>query len=63
MMLIRMAIRSPLMLIFAFVMAFVMGGRMAWIFLFAVPLLAFGLVLVIRKQCRSSKRSLKNMTS
>lgn len=33
MMIIRTAIRSPLMLIFAFVMAFVMGGRMAWIFL------------------------------
>ena len=33
MMIIRTAIRSPLMLIFAFVMAFVMGGKMAWIFL------------------------------
>ena len=30
MMIIRTAIRSPLMLIFAFVMAFVMGGRMAF---------------------------------
>ena len=33
MMIIRTAIRCPLMLIFAFVMAFVMGGRMAFIFL------------------------------
>mgnify|MGYP005802589695 FL=1 len=49
MMIIRTAIRSPLMLIFAFVMAFVMGGRMAWIFLFVVPVLAFGLSLVIYK--------------
>ncbi|WP_267023750.1 ABC transporter ATP-binding protein [Variimorphobacter saccharofermentans] len=49
MMIIRMAIRSPLMLIFAFVMAFVMGGRMAWIFLVVVPILAIGLGLVIYK--------------
>ncbi len=49
MMLIRTAIRSPLMLVFAFVMAVVMGGRMAWIFLFVVPVLAIGLGLVIYK--------------
>lgn len=49
MMVIRMAIRCPLMLVFAFVMAFVMGGRMAFIFLFVAPVLAFGLILVIRK--------------
>ena len=49
MMIIRTAIRAPLMLIFAFVMAFVMGGRMAWIFLIVVPLLAIGLALVIYK--------------
>lgn len=46
MMIIRLAIRAPLMLIFAFVMAFVMGGKMAWIFLFVVPVLGVGLVLV-----------------
>lgn len=49
MMLIRTAIRAPLMLIFAFVMAFVMGGRMAWIFLVVVPILAIGLGFVIFK--------------
>lgn len=49
MMLIRIAIRSPLMLIFAFVMAFVMGGRMAWIFLVVAPILAIGLGVVIYK--------------
>jgi len=49
MMIIRVAIRAPLMLIFAFVMAFVMGGRMAWIFLVVVPILATGLSLVIYK--------------
>jgi len=49
MMLIRNAIRSPLMLTFAFVMAFVMGGRMAWIFLVVVPILAIGLGIIIYK--------------
>ncbi|MBE6985337.1 MAG: ABC transporter ATP-binding protein [Ruminococcaceae bacterium] len=49
MMLIRIAIRSPLLLIFAFIMAFLMGGKMAWIFLFVLPVLGVGLILVIRK--------------
>ena len=48
MMLIRVAIRSPLMLTFALVMGFVMGGSMAVIFLAIVPVLAFGLIMVIR---------------
>lgn len=59
MMIIRMAIRSPLMLIFAFVMAFVMGGRMAFIFLFVAPVLAFGLILVIRKTMPLFRRVFK----
>ena len=46
MMVIRTAIRSPLMLIFAFVMAFIMGGKMAWIFLIVLPILGVGLALV-----------------
>lgn len=49
MMIIRIAIRSPLMLIFAFVMSFLMGGKMAWIFLFVLPFLSFCLFLIIRK--------------
>ena len=46
MMIIRTAIRSPLMLIFSFIMAFVMGGKMAWIFVFVVPILGVGLYVV-----------------
>lgn len=48
MMIIRVAIRCPLMLIFSFVMGFVMGGRLAMIFLVTIPLLGVGLFLVIR---------------
>jgi len=49
MMLIRIAIRAPFMLIFAFIMAFVMGGRMAWIFVVVLPILGFGLYMVGKK--------------
>ncbi len=49
MMLIRIAIRSPLLLIFSFIMAFWMGGRLAWVFLFVLPFMAFGLIMIIRK--------------
>ena len=49
MMIIRVAIRGPLMLIFSFIMGFAMGGRLALIFLVTIPLLGVGLVLVIRK--------------
>lgn len=59
MMMIRMAIRCPLMLIFAFVMAFVMGGEMAFIFLIVAPILAFGLFLIIRKVMPLFKRVFK----
>ena len=48
MMIIRVAIRCPLMLIFSFVMAFVMGGKIGVIFVIVVPLLGIGLILVIR---------------
>ena len=48
-MIIRVAIRGPLMLIFSFIMGFAMGGRLATIFLVTIPLLSVGLVLVIRK--------------
>lgn len=49
MMFIRTAIRAPFMMIFAFTMAFIMGGKMAWIFIVLVPLLGLGLSLIIGK--------------
>lgn len=48
MMIVRIAVRCPLMFLFAFVMAFIMGGKMACIFLLVVPILGFGLYMVIR---------------
>ncbi|MEF2926623.1 MAG: ABC transporter ATP-binding protein [Catenibacterium sp.] len=49
MMIIRTVVRSPLMLIFSFVMGFIMGGPLAFIFLFTIPVLGIGLGLVIKK--------------
>ena len=48
MMIIRIAIRCPLMLVFSFTMGFIMGGRLAVIFLFTIPVLGIGLFFVIR---------------
>lgn len=47
MMVIRSAIHAPLILIFAFVMSFLMSGRIAWFFLIVVPVLGVGLFWVI----------------
>ena len=49
MMIIRTAIRSPLMIIFSFIMAFVLGGSMALIYAVLIPFLGFFLFLIIRK--------------
>lgn len=49
MMIIRTVVRAPLMLIFSLVMGFIMGGRLAFIFLFTIPVLGIGLGLVIKK--------------
>ena len=49
MMIIRTAVRAPLMLIFAIIMAAVMGGWLAMSFVVLVPLLAFGLFLISRR--------------
>ncbi len=49
MMIIRTAIRCPFMLIFAFIMSYNLGGKVSFVFLFTVPVLALGLFLIIRK--------------
>ena len=49
MMIIRVAVRGPLMMIFSFIMGFAMGGRLAMIFLVTIPFLGICLALIIRK--------------
>jgi len=49
MMLIRTAIRCPLMLIFSVVMAYVMGGFLSTAFVVVIPVLAVGLFIIGKK--------------
>lgn len=59
MMLIRIAIRSPLMMIFSIIMAFIMGGKLAIFFVIVMPVLAFGLIIIAKKAMPSFKRVFK----
>ena len=49
MMIIRIAVRAPLMFAFAIVMAYIMGGSLATTFVIVVPVLIFGLLMIARK--------------
>ena len=49
MMIIRTAVRSPLMLVFAIIMSIRMGGSVALVFLVTVPILGFGLFYIAKK--------------
>ena len=48
MMIIRTAVRSPLMFVFSIIMAFIMGGKLALTFVVVVPFLLCGLLLVAK---------------
>ena len=49
MMIIRSAVRSPLMIIFCIIMGFIMGGQLAITLVIVVPILGLGLFLISRK--------------
>ena len=59
MMVIRTAIRSPLMFIFSIIMAFVMGGPLALLFVIVVPVLVTGLLIIARKAMPAFKSVFK----
>ncbi len=59
MMLIRTAIRSPLMLIFSVIMAAVMGGKLALTFVVIIPILTFGLLMVAKYAMPAFRRVFK----
>ena len=59
MMVIRTAIRSPLMLIFSVVMAAIMGGMLALTFVVIIPVLAFGLIMIARHAMPAFRRVFK----
>ena len=48
MMIIRVAVRAPIMLVFSLVMAFTINVKVAWIFLVTVPVLAIALLCIFK---------------
>lgn len=48
-MIIRIAVRGPIMLTFSMIMAFSINAKLSLIFLFLIPILAIGLFLIISK--------------
>ena len=48
-MILRIAVRSPITLIFSLIMAFSINGKISLVFLAAVPILAVGLLLIMTK--------------
>lgn len=59
MMVIRTAIRSPLMLVFSVVMAYIMGGPLSSAFVVVIPVLTLGLIFVSRKAMPAFRRVFK----
>ncbi len=59
MMIIRIAIRAPMMMIFSLVMAFVMNATLAWIFVAVIPPLALILLFIMWKVLPSFRRLFK----
>ena len=56
MMIVRIAVRCPVMIVFAAVMAFVLGGNLAWIFLAVIPVLVIALLCIMMKALPLFKR-------
>jgi ATP-binding cassette subfamily B protein len=56
MMVIRTAVRSPLMFIFAIIMSYIMGGKLSLMFVVVVPILMFGLILIAKKALPTFKK-------
>ncbi len=59
MMIIRIAIRSPLMFVFSIIMAYYMGGSLAMAFVIVVPLLIVGLALIAKFAMPAFRRVFK----
>ena len=49
MMIIRVAVRAPLMFVFSIIMAYIMGGALATTFVVVIPVLVVGLLLIARE--------------
>ncbi len=64
MMIIRIAVRAPLMMVFSVVMGFWMGGNLAWIFIAVLPVLSallFGIMFKVMPIFRSVFKKYDNL--
>ncbi len=59
MMLIRTAIRAPLMFVFSIIMAYIMGGALATTFVIVIPVLLVGLIVVTKTSLPAFRRVFK----
>ena len=58
-MMIRIVVRAPLMMIFSAIMAFISGGLMAFVFVVLIPVVSFGLFMIIRSAMKVFTRIFK----
>ena len=58
-MILRIAIRCPLMIIFSIIMSFSVNSELAWIFVIAMPVLGFSLVMIAKYVMPTFKRLFK----
>ena len=56
MMIIRIAVRAPMMLVFSIIMAFIMGGWLAASLVIIIPFLVFGLIMIAKKAMPAFRR-------
>ncbi|MBQ6552308.1 MAG: ABC transporter ATP-binding protein [Clostridia bacterium] len=56
MMIIRIAVRAPMMLVFSIIMAFIMGGWLAASLVLIIPFLVFGLIMIAKKAMPAFRR-------
>lgn len=62
-MIIRIAVRAPLMLICSMAMCFAVSGSMSTIFLAAIVLLGIVLGIIVKKTMKVSQKLSKSMTT
>ncbi|MBO4790724.1 MAG: ABC transporter ATP-binding protein, partial [Clostridia bacterium] len=56
MMIIRIAVRAPMMLVFSIIMAFIMGGWLAASLVIIIPFLVVGLIMIAKKAMPAFRR-------
>ena len=59
MVIIRLAVRAPLMFMFSILMAYIMGGSLSMMFVVIIPVLVFGLLMIAQKAMPSFRAVFK----